>query len=47
MIKVLRINKKDNVAIILGSIKKGENFNMEGITCTAKENIEAIRKVKF
>jgi len=40
MIKVLRINKKGNVAIILGSIKKGESFNVEGITWIAKENID-------
>ena len=45
MIKVLRINKRDNVAIILGSIKKGESFDMEGIPWTAKENIDFGHKI--
>lgn len=45
MIKVLRINKKDNIAIILGSIKKGERFDMEGIPWTAKENINFGHKI--
>lgn len=45
MIKILRINKKDNVAIILGSTKKGKSFDMEGIPCVAKENINFGHKV--
>ena len=45
MIKVLRINKKDNVTIILGSIKKGESFDVEGMTWIAKENIDFGHKI--
>ena len=45
MIKILRINKKDNVAVALGYIKKGESFDMEGIPWIAKENINFGHKI--
>ena len=45
MIKVLRINKKDNVAVALGCIKKGESFNMERTPWIAKENINFGHKI--
>jgi altronate dehydratase len=45
MIKILKINQKDNVAIILNSIKKGESFDLEGNPWTAKENINFGHKI--
>jgi hypothetical protein len=45
MIKNLRINKKDNVVVALGYIKKGEIFDMEGTPFVAKENINFGHKI--
>ena len=45
MIKNLRINKKDNVVVALGNIKKGEIFDMEGTPWVAKENINFGHKI--
>lgn len=45
MIKILRINKKDNVAVALGDIKKGESFIIERTPWIAKENINFGHKI--
>ena len=45
MKKNLRINKKDNVVVALGYIKKGEIFDMEGTPFVAKENINFGHKI--
>lgn len=45
MIKILRINKKDNVAVALVYTKKEESFDMEGIPWIAKENINFGHKI--
>lgn len=45
MIKILRINKKDNVVVALGDIKKGESFNIERAPWIAKENINFGHKI--
>mgnify|MGYP001050438410 CR=1 FL=1 len=45
MIKNIRINKRDNVAVALDYIKKGENFDMEGTPWIAKENINFGHKI--
>jgi len=45
MIKVLRINKKDNLGIALVPLKKDDSFEVEGILCVAKENIDFGHKI--
>ena len=45
MIKNIRINKRDNVAVALDYIKKGENFDIEGTPWIAKENINFGHKI--
>jgi len=45
MIKVLRINKNDNVIIALDSIKKGEKYKVEEYIWIAKENINFGHKI--
>jgi len=45
MIKILRINKKDNVAVALTPLKKGDSLEIEGIFYIAKENIDFGHKI--
>jgi len=45
MIKVLKINKKDNVGVGIVPLKKGDSFEIEGILYIAKENVDFGHKV--
>lgn len=45
MIKILRINKKDNVGVALTPLKKGDSFEVEGILYIANENIDFGHKI--
>jgi len=45
MIKILRINKKDNVGIALTPLKKDDSLEIEGILYIAKENINFGHKI--
>lgn len=45
MIKILRINKKDNVGVALTPLKKDDSLEIEGILYIAKENINFGHKI--
>jgi altronate hydrolase len=45
--KVLKINEKDNVAVVLADIKKGEVIELGGTVVTAAEDIEKGHKIAF
>ena len=45
MIKVLKINKKDNVGVAIVPLKKGDSFEIERILYIAKENVDFGHKV--
>ena len=45
MIKILRINKKDNVGVTLTPLKKDDSLEVEGILYIANENIDLGHKI--
>lgn len=45
--KLIRINEIDNVAVALENITNGEVMTLEGITLTAKEDIDKGHKIAF
>ena len=45
MIKILRINKKDNVGVTLTLLKKDDSLEVEGILYIANENIDLGHKI--